>query len=381
MKKIQYLLIVLYAIFFNYTLQAQTSCIAGELNGISVFSNDPCESVDNYFSNTVGFSFDRLHIKTGTFTWKYRKHPSGSWLNLPSSWDITPNGINIVAFKYSNNGEYRAIFTEAGTNCRDTAYSSFYALKAPKPTVTFTYTCYGGVFVARDTRNTSGIGNTYLWDDFTSTPSTNDSLSINCPCGIWISVGGSPSVHITNSNGCEAIAYIQGSIFNSQPATYSIASAQNPIGPGQSTVLTANTNYAVSSYKWYKTGNSTVLGTTQNYTVNYVDAGQYRVRIKNTIAAGGCITNKYKLVQTTPSNRIEDYSDYDAQLSVYPNPASTEITVGGHEGLIEIFDMNGRLLLSKQEQNPISQINIESLSSGIYILKSGEQMMKMVVGH
>ena len=317
--------------------------------------------------------------KTGTFSWKYRKDSTTSWLNLPATWNITPTGIYIVAFKYVNNGEYRVIFSETGTNCKDTAYSNFYALKAPKPSVTFTYTCYGGVFVARDTRNTSGIGNTYFWDDGASTPSTNDSLIINCSCGTWISVGGSPTVHITNSNGCEAIAYIQGTIFNSQPATYSISTSQNPIGPGQSTVLTANSNYAVSNYKWYRAGIPTVLGTLQNYTVNYVDAGQYRVRIKNTTAAGGCITNKYKTILTTPSNRFEDETDYDAQLSVYPNPASSEITVGGHEGLIEIFDMNGRLLLSRNEQNPISQINIEILSNGLYILKSGEQMMKMMV--
>jgi len=291
--------------------------------------------------------------------------------------------IGIPQFYYNNNGEYRVIFKETGTNCRDTAYSSFYALKAPKLTVNFTYTCFGGYFKVGDARNTSGAGSTYQWDDGNGGPILSNVATYNkyCPCGWVIVQGGSPSVSVTNSNGCTATSYYLGTISNVFPAAYSISVSQNPIGPGQFSLLIANSNYPVSSYKWYKTGTSGVLNNSQQIIVNEFMTGQYRVRIKNTDAAGACITNKYVTIQTTPSNRIEDYSDYDAQLSVYPNPASTEITVGGHEGLIEIFDMNGRLLLSKQEQNPISQINIESLSSGIYILKSGEQMMKMVVGH
>jgi len=380
MKKIQYLLAALCAIVFSSNLQAQTPCYAGEITGISVSSDSQCESVEWWLNNNVYFSAQIAGSKVGTYTWKYRKDSTKAWINLPAGWNISQNSIINQFFTYSNNGEYRVIFKETGTNCRDTAYSSFYALKAPKASINFTYTCYGGVLVAKDLRNPSGAGNSYHWGDFSAPSVNNDSILYNCPCTWWIIPLGS-FVHITDSLGCVGKAELFGSIFNSQPATYSITTSQNPIGPGQSTVLTANSNYAVSNYKWYRAGNPTVLGTLQDYTVNYIDAGQYRVRIKNTTAAGGCITNKYKTILTTPSNRFEDGTDYDAQLNVYPNPASSEITVGGHEGLIEIFDMSGRLLLSKQEQNPISQINIESLSSGIYILKSGEQMMKMVVGH
>ena len=61
-------------------------------------------------------------------------------------------------------------------------------------------------------------------------------------------------------------------------------------------------------------------------------------------------------------------------LRIYPNPANDQITlnfglpIGKAE--ISVFDVQGRLLISKSVQNTMSEnIELEKLGSGIYIIR------------
>ena len=215
------------------------------------------------------------------------------------------------------------------------------------------------------------------WDEnglFVPGPSTDTVMCTGCT---WFYVGG-PTVIITNAAGCEAMTYIQGPTFNNQPATYTITASQNPIGPGQSSILTAATNYAISSYKWYKTGSTTLLGTGSQYTVNYSDVGKYKARFKITNADGGCIFNKFITINASgPSSKTSSDELYDATLVVYPNPASSEITLNGNEEFVEIYDMNGRLVKSINTPEITPKVDVRDLPQGLYLIKSMDQTTKL----
>lgn len=61
-----------------------------------------------------------------------------------------------------------------------------------------------------------------------------------------------------------------------------------------------------------------------------------------------------------------------AQMSVYPNPASSYITVKHAEAIqqIEIFDLAGKLVYKSNVESVETSIDVSALSKGIYILKA-----------
>ena len=74
------------------------------------------------------------------------------------------------------------------------------------------------------------------------------------------------------------------------------------------------------------------------------------------------------------------------KLSVYPNPASNYLD-GMIEGdqsiyLIELFDMQGRKVLSQQLLGDINRLDVQYLERGTYMLKmytKGHQLTKPVL--
>ncbi|MBI5540479.1 MAG: T9SS type A sorting domain-containing protein [Bacteroidia bacterium] len=78
------------------------------------------------------------------------------------------------------------------------------------------------------------------------------------------------------------------------------------------------------------------------------------------------------------------YQGLNNQISLYPNPASTEIFVMASENnileTIYIQDMTGRLLIIKNISNSSTQqINIEKLTSGIYFITAENQKREKFV--
>lgn len=100
-------------------------------------------------------------------------------------------------------------------------------------------------------------------------------------------------------------------------------------------------SYSKTTIKLGATGTPTVTNTTQ-------------ISVNNDIFSG---INEYTL---------------DNSLTIYPNPASDFITVGinNDDAIIEIVNQLGQTLKSEKINSPISQINISSLNSGIYFVKT-----------
>jgi len=58
------------------------------------------------------------------------------------------------------------------------------------------------------------------------------------------------------------------------------------------------------------------------------------------------------------------------QINVYPNPAKNSITVNCENSTeINIYSIDGKLVLQKAVQNPVNELNISTLTDGIYMLK------------
>lgn len=360
------------------TIEVSAQCYANEMTSLSVSKDDNCEAVEFYHSNSVSIVAIRNGIKQGKFRFKWRKNATSQWANLPVEFNIDSiNGnMNTAFFKATNNGEYRCIFYETGTGCRDTLYTTITVNKAPKPGIGFDYTCYGGLFTIGDARNPSGVGNSYSRDSAGGYWIPCDkTIPTYCNGCIYIVQIAGPHVRVTNSLGCSATTFWNGVIYNDYPPVYSIIATQNPIGPGQSTVLSASSNYAVSNYKWYRTGSSVVLGTDSVFTVAYPDTGKYKVRIRNTNAAGACLVNKFITVSGSAAPRIDD-AVYNDELIVYPNPSSSIIQISGHEGTVEIIDVLGKVILFATNAEPSFSININSLRPGVYLLRSAEKTVR-----
>ncbi len=64
-------------------------------------------------------------------------------------------------------------------------------------------------------------------------------------------------------------------------------------------------------------------------------------------------------------------------IQIYPNPATDKITVKAQvispDQLISIYDLTGHLLLRQQLQEETTDIDISSLSKGVYVAKMGDK--------
>ena len=73
------------------------------------------------------------------------------------------------------------------------------------------------------------------------------------------------------------------------------------------------------------------------------------------------------------------------QFAVYPNPARTEITVSTSysNSLLSITDMSGKILISRNLNNTETQLNIDQLRAGIYMVNlhtaEGNKTTRLIV--
>ena len=88
------------------------------------------------------------------------------------------------------------------------------------------------------------------------------------------------------------------------------------------------------------------------------DVGEYGMNTPAYFALDNLIINKSTgLKESTLSS-----------VSVYPNPIQNELTISGENGLIELVDLTGKILISKEHFN-YTVLNVSDLNSGSYILK------------
>jgi hypothetical protein len=71
-------------------------------------------------------------------------------------------------------------------------------------------------------------------------------------------------------------------------------------------------------------------------------------------------------------------------LKVYPNPARRSVTVENKKwqesSFITLLDITGKKIRAYSVSGFQTKINVSDLQAGIYLLKTGTQMTKIVVG-
>lgn len=125
-----------------------------------------------------------------------------------------------------------------------------------------------------------------------------------------------------------------------------------------------------ATYQWYDCDNDVLISgeTLQDFTPE--NPGNYAVIItyQNCTDTSGCHYVAY--------TSAEDIAAEQSEVKIYPNPNNGQFNIGfdGISGTarFEIFDLNGRMLKSREIQNPgsgyVHQVN-ENLSSGVYLIK------------
>lgn len=74
------------------------------------------------------------------------------------------------------------------------------------------------------------------------------------------------------------------------------------------------------------------------------------------------------------ANTVENELKY----AVYPNPTNSVIYVSGYEGAYLLFDLSGRIC-AEGEVDAQSAIDLTGFNSGVYLLKFGQELRRVVV--
>jgi hypothetical protein len=85
--------------------------------------------------------------------------------------------------------------------------------------------------------------------------------------------------------------------------------------------------------------------------------------------------NRFTYTYSTPTNLSESIKEAD--ITIYPNPASDVITIKANTGIsgiaYSITDQTGKMMLKGKLNDESTAVDITQLSKGIYFLNIGEQ--------
>ncbi|MFL2569526.1 MAG: T9SS type A sorting domain-containing protein [Flavobacteriales bacterium] len=134
---------------------------------------------------------------------------------------------------------------------------------------------------------------------------------------------------------------------------------------------------SIFEYQWFYEGEQ-MLGLSSSYIIAEQE-GTYSLLL---LDQWGCKYNSNEVFFSLAS--IYDY--HQNKLSVFPNPAYDylDVIIDGEQSfhLLELFDMQGRKVLSQQLWDVKNRLDIQYLESGNYMLKvysNGQQLTKRIV--
>jgi hypothetical protein len=72
-------------------------------------------------------------------------------------------------------------------------------------------------------------------------------------------------------------------------------------------------------------------------------------------------------------------------LQIGPNPANDQIQISGYDERVEILDVNGKIVgqfnFNTFEGTSPQHVDISVLQNGMYLVRSGDQTVKLIVQH
>lgn len=194
---------------------------------------------------------------------------------------------------------------------------------------------------------------TYLW--------SNSAVTANLS-GL---TAGTYSVTVTDSAGCEGTD--TATII--QPLTLTVSGSGTPVTTSANGTASASASGGIPpyTYNWTPGG-----GTSSSLTG--LSAGVYTVEVTD---SNGCTGTDTVHIDSLFNNRITGIT---GDFGIYPNPASSEITLQLPEGLsfpaaLRILDLRGAVLIEENISTRESRIKLNGFASGTYLVEliSGEE--------
>jgi hypothetical protein len=139
----------------------------------------------------------------------------------------------------------------------------------------------------------------------------------------------------------------------------------------QQPTITLNGNQLQSSYQngnqWYLNG-TLIIGETNQF-ITPTQSGNYSVKYTS---EEGCeiFSNNFNYIVSS----VNEYPN-QGTISIFPNPSNTVINIDCKNGF-QIYSSTGQLV--KQSIQATKQINISDLPTGLYILKTNNQVGRFI---
>jgi len=222
----------------------------------------------------------------------------------------------------------------------------------------------------------SSSGNPTSWQWYFPGASPNVSNAQN-PTGICYSNSGTYTVTLIVANGAGS------DTLTISPMIIVSAGVNQPVViASDDTLLSSH----AATYQWYLNGSPIAGGTDSFYVCS--QGGTYSVQITDSLGCSALSQGVYNSCIT----RIE-FTIYDLQFTVYPNPASKEFTVyparGGFvvQSMLEIYNVFGEQIYSAKLNSKKANVNCSQWATGVYILKiipieageNGTSNMKIII--
>lgn len=133
-------------------------------------------------------------------------------------------------------------------------------------------------------------------------------------------------------------------------------------------MVAAGTTGNTAQWQWVDQGGGEYLIRSRQWgKFFHIDAnGTSGISLKWNANLAGVVWTKTAVPKSVTENSLSDNS-----VNIYPNPASEQITISGiAEGsVIELYDIQGKLQVTKISDRVQETINVQSLKDGMYLLK------------
>lgn len=121
-----------------------------------------------------------------------------------------------------------------------------------------------------------------------------------------------------------------------------------------------------------------------------------KIKTNETLVVGDAVANRADIffdynfpIDTGLANTVfqtlsNDVFEVDSSIAVYPNPATTEVTVKSNNNIksIQLYDVQGRIITASLTDTLESKIDVSNYGSGIYFIKiiteKGMQVQKLL---
>ncbi|MCX6351542.1 MAG: PKD domain-containing protein [Bacteroidetes bacterium] len=323
-------------------------------------TNDVVVKVANYglkaqTSFKVSVVINKKDTATALFSGKLLGNVAGK---IPHDTIINIHFVN--AWKTASGGSftikaYTTLYNDS--NIRNDTFSAIYKITAaPKANFIYAKACLNDSTQFMDSSTTSAAIASYIWDFGNSLTGIGAK-----PKTLYNAIGKyKVQLKIKDANGC-IDSTIKTVTIDPVAAKFAYTISGNKVS-----FMPTDTTF---THGW-DFGDSTPYNISDTPTHTYSASGNYHVTLTATNAQG--CTNSYTDTVSIVITGIENPNSSDA-ISIFPNPAKGQIHVinkvsSKGNSNIYITDVMGKILLTKSTEGTNTNIDISSLSNGMYFL-------------